>query len=547
MHDREGVKALAQATAKAQAERKKNEAAAKALQRAHENEREIFDGIVKGNKEAAVKGKRVSFQSPTQVRLKQTRLRWGPPSDVHARLIYIQAGEAMRKKAQREREAQQSKKGNTQQNEPEQSSSSSDESVDSYEDEIDRREEENLAFNQEVRFMYGVKAVLKQRGRGGIARVIWERRIGQSEWLCGDFDTAILGDQVFKAMDDNQMDENKVSYTAVIRSDLSGAKPSSVTLDHLSPEQWTDVVEVELRSHWKKYQWAMEVEILVTGTVLSSAKRDVSAIDSPMDSPSSRRTRTTAQVEAAAEQRDRNEAVGCKNHDLIKRWRCHDERCANERGFCFVVPFSDEHYALNPVRTGAWATAIHLKQDDASIDQPPKPLYRDLLHNQGPVGVNTKHPIAKQKREEKKSMLDEFLESQQAMIKISLNRELANSIGSNNQSFQHQQVQHPPHQIYYPPPPPQPYFGPSQQPYCAPIQQQRNESPPPAPSSLLRESSARVVPQSAPPSSPISGDRNEQEQVMSDFWDWKLRRTLREKTRQSLEKARAIIDERPMH
>lgn len=94
---------------------------------------------------------------------------------------------------------------------------------------------------------------------------------------------------------------------------------------------------------------------------------------------------------------------------------------------------------------------------------------------------------------------------------------------------------------YHPPLPPPPYFSPSQQPYHAPIQQQRSE-PPLAPPSPLREIlTPRGIPPPAPASSPISANRDEEEQVMSDFWDWKIRRTLRNETRESLARARTIV------
>ena len=61
------------------------------------------------------------------------------------------------------------------------------------------------------------------------------------------------------------------------------------------------------------------------------------------------------------------------------------------------------------------------------------PLYRDLMTKQGPVGVNWKHPIQKQKRDEKKSILDTYLESQNTLLQIQMLKEMANSLGSSSQ------------------------------------------------------------------------------------------------------------------
>ena len=182
-----------------------------------------------------------------------------------------------------------------------------------------------LQYNQDTLCMYEVSAILKERGRGNTAVAIWNKRIGSESWLRGDFDTNILADQVFKAMDQFQMDEDRLSYAAVVRSEHSRARPSTVALLDFSPEQWVDVVELELKNQWKKYQRALEVDIIVTGIIATVAKRSAIAIASPGNLPSSRRARTTQQVEALAEQRDRNEAVGNKNNELISRWKCRDE------------------------------------------------------------------------------------------------------------------------------------------------------------------------------------------------------------------------------
>ena len=299
---------------------------------------------------------------------------------------------------------------------------------------------------------------------------------------------------------------------------------------------------------------SLEVEVVIVVTASGPAKRAATLINSPSHSLHHRRTRTLQQEEAVEQQVDRNEAIGICVNKLIKRWKCMDERCLNEGKFCFIAPFSDEHFSLNAVQTKAWATAIQYQQHDASLTQPPAPLYRSLIENQGSVGVSHKHPIAKQKRDQNKSMLEQLLDRSERMAEVSMTKELVNTLASSNQPVQQQQFQQtypqfgpggPYFQPYYGNPYEQHHFGPQQlqyshvqQGYPQPPRQPQPNQPATPP---LRDSPAPRALPPAPPSSPIAADHDEEDQVLDDYWDWKIRRTKNDQKKHMLASARTIV------
>lgn len=150
--------------------------------------------------------------------------------------------------------------------------------------------------------MYGVRVNVKERGRGGIEKSRWEKRIvspdmdpidiGVTDWLYGDFDTAVLGEQVFTAMELLKMEEI-ATYSAIIRFDHSRATNTTVTLNDLSPSEWDRTINSELKNLWKRYQRYMDIEVIVVCVASSLIKRAVNLVDELTVSPTHRRTRTT--------------------------------------------------------------------------------------------------------------------------------------------------------------------------------------------------------------------------------------------------------------
>ena len=401
-------------------------------------------------------------------------------------------------------------------------------------------------------FTYGVSVTLKDRGRGNIDRTVWEARLRNDNWPCGGFDNSSFDDKLYTVMDTKNFEEDVISYTAVIITGHSKAPRINRTLQDLSSEEWTRVVEAELKIQWRIYQRQMDVNVIVIGKTASSssAKRPVTHIESPNPSPSHRRTRTTQQVDAMAEQRDRNEAVGNNDLQLANQWLCKESRCINEGSLCYVDLMTGLHYALKPPAMKKWATAWHYKQEGATLTTPPLALVQELK-KQGSVGQNYKDPLAHQRREEKKSSFQELIETYKQTAEISLMKDLGNTIGSSARSQQQQHVQQPsipygvsspfPYSAYgpqYGPPQHHTYYQPPQLP---PQHQQYQSTVSPSRDTPPHQPHPPTPP--VPSSSPIAPE-DEEEQFMNDYWDWKIRSTNSEQKKQVFMRAKMLVEDR---
>jgi hypothetical protein len=245
-----------------------------------------------------------------------------------------------------------------------------------FEEMIDRQEEENLEFNQEIPYLYCVSWVLKALiGPGPNPRKVvkWQGKIGE-EWLQGQFRTDSLDLELNKAIEKNRLLEPS-EITVVVRSSHRKGTRQLISLEELSQELWDAKVETLLKEEHLRYLgYKLDVyaEFYCRPSETIVQKRAYSSIESPMSSPMPRRTRTIQQEERQAEQRNRNEEAGDFSEQLLDRWTCLKDTCINHKAFCFV-DYGGQHYSMDNTIRESWAKAI--SKGNASVEQPPEVLY----------------------------------------------------------------------------------------------------------------------------------------------------------------------------
>ena len=102
------------------------------------------------------------------------------------------------------------------------------------ESEIDRREEENLEFNQQIPYEYTVSWALKALiGPGPFPRraVKWQGKIGE-DWVQGQFKYNALDFELNKAMEHLGFD-NLIEVIVIAKSTSTRGTRKSITLEEL--------------------------------------------------------------------------------------------------------------------------------------------------------------------------------------------------------------------------------------------------------------------------------------------------------------------------
>jgi hypothetical protein len=285
--------------------------------------------------------------------------------------------------------------------------------------------------------------------------------------------------------------------------------------------------------------------LLVSGD--DTRKRPLALIDSPSKSPARRRTRTVQQEEFIADKRDKNEKAGDFSEQLIDKWICTNDRCMNHKGFCFVA-FDNKHHSFDTTQREAWSRAII--RGTATLDMPTEALY-NFFRNKGSVNEVAKAPLAKASREAREAAreerMDRLFEMQERSQEFQMSRQLASSISNTfpQPDLQLQHHHHPPYSQYPPwlniPPsfwqPPAPVIAPA--PVLAPAPAPAIV---PAPAPATVSTKAYAMPSNHLSSSPIANP-SEDEDVMDDYWNWKMLNTRNPDRRATLALARRLIDQ----
>jgi hypothetical protein len=198
---------------------------------------------------------------------KPTRLRWGPDSGVKQRVAISQAEKSLRAaqtgaqqnakavekenalRAERERRLQQMAEGAGREEEDDDLPGSTDP-----ESEIDRQEEENLEYNQQIPYEYTVSWALKALiGPGPFPRraVKWQGKVGE-DWAQGQFKYNVLDFELNNAMEHLGFD-NLVEVIVTAKSTSTRGTRKSITLEELSQESWDSKVEPLLKQEHLRF------------------------------------------------------------------------------------------------------------------------------------------------------------------------------------------------------------------------------------------------------------------------------------------------------
>lgn len=169
----------------------------------------------------------------------------------------------------------------------------------SYDDEIDCWEEENLGAYQDQPYLYRVSFVLKTLlGNGPTKRVKWQGKVGVDDWVKDTFDVNRFDLELGQAMEKCNFQDNLDEVIVCIKSDNCRATRKFVSLPDISQDQWDTKVEPVLKQEYVRFPgYRLEVNIECIGRVIDTLKRSSSSIESPIPSPARRRTRTVQQEE----------------------------------------------------------------------------------------------------------------------------------------------------------------------------------------------------------------------------------------------------------
>ena len=294
---------------------------------------------------------------------KPTRLRWGPDSGIKQRVAISLAEKSLRaaqtgaqqnakavendalqaeqerqlrqeaeqeqdRVAEQERQLQRMAEVRREENHNDLSSSLDPDS------EIDRQEEENLNYNQQIPYKYTVNWALKALiGSGPIPRkaVKWQGKIGE-DWAQGQFKYNDLDFELNNAMEHIGFD-NLVEVIITVKSTSTRGTRKSITLKELSQESWDLKVKPLLKQkHLRFLGFKLDVIIEFFSQQKDNLqKRAYSSIESPgksqSQSPLPQRTRTVQEEEWQADRTDRNEDAGDLSERLLDRWTCLKDTC----------------------------------------------------------------------------------------------------------------------------------------------------------------------------------------------------------------------------
>jgi hypothetical protein len=195
---------------------------------------------------------------------KPTRLRWGPDSGVKQRVAISQAEKSLRaaqtgaqqnaKAVEKENALQAERERRLQQMAEEEEEDDDLPSSTDPESEIDRQEEENLEYNQQIPYEYTVSWALKALiGPGPFPRkaVKWQGKVGE-DWAQGQFKYNALDFELNNAMERLGFD-NLVEVIVTAKSTSTRGTRKSITLEKLSQESWNSKVEPLLKQEYLRF------------------------------------------------------------------------------------------------------------------------------------------------------------------------------------------------------------------------------------------------------------------------------------------------------
>lgn len=263
-------------------------------------------------------------------------------------------------------------------------------------------------------------------------------------------------------------------------------------------------------------------------------------------------TRTDRLLDQAKIKADALRAAGNFEKDLLDHWQCHDSRCKNQNGWCFV-DFSGKHYNMDHSQQALWAKAIANGDANVLIYRSPTSLYNFWTGNQGAVMSNSRRSIQKQEREQERESAradreegTDFMAKFMAFNKQQLEMRLAESMSDSIERMASRQEQRRPPPSYPPIYHESAYTSssiqPSQQGYHPSASYANSFHPQPTqPTQLPRTHSPVSQLSSARSSSPIDVS-DEEYKVVEEFFEWKKTQTHKATWKDKIAEVQRIAD-----
>jgi hypothetical protein len=147
-------------------------------------------------------------------------------------------------------------------------------------------------------------------------------------------------------------------------------------------------VEIELHLEWKVHYNVKEKQKLIE-TTLSSLNGDNPGYDEV--TPVGRKSRTDKLIENREKELMAFSEHGSRMHMLRKRWKCSSEDCRNIGSLCYVDISKEPpvHYVLEDTDLRAWAHLMDIQR--GTVDEPPARVYQGLIEK-GAFAYGPKNP-----------------------------------------------------------------------------------------------------------------------------------------------------------
>ena len=105
-----------------------------------------------------------------------------------------------------------------------------------------------------------------------------------------------------------------------------------------------------------------------------------------------RLTRTDKLLNRTYAKQDALYTAGNYNKKLLDYWQCHDSRCRNQNGWCFI-DYKGKHFDMDHTQQSRWAKAIANSESNILIYRPPTELYYWWTGRQGAVDSRSRRSL----------------------------------------------------------------------------------------------------------------------------------------------------------
>lgn len=139
-----------------------------------------------------------------------------------------------------------------------------------------------------------------------------------------------------------------------------------------------------------------------------------------------RRTRTTMLVEQNEARVEAIRNAGHFQRQLMERWRCNDDNCTNRHNFCFPDPDDkSKHYNITAPQHDSWANAI--SRGDATLATPPLKIW-GYWQNSGAISRESREPAKKTAAVLQREKMDMLIDMQNKSFDLMMQQRMMDSM-----------------------------------------------------------------------------------------------------------------------